>query len=143
MDDFSVFGSSFEGYLHHLNLMLVRCKEKNLVLNWEKCHFMVRSGIVLGHVISQRGIKVDKVKFDLIHNLSPPWTVKKIRSFLGYASFYRRFIKNFSKISKHLFHLLAKDAPFEFDDVCLHAFESLKIELTSTPSIQPLSTPKF
>jgi hypothetical protein len=91
MDDFSVFGSSFEECLHHLTLVLVRCKEKNLVLNWEKCHFMVQQGIVLGHVISRRGIEVDKVKVDLISNLPPPRMVKEVRSFLGHAGFYRRF----------------------------------------------------
>jgi len=85
MDDFSVFGSSFEECLHHLTLVLVRCKEKNLVLNWEKCHFMVQQGIVLGHVISHRGIEVDKAKVDLISNLPPPRTVKEVRSFLGHA----------------------------------------------------------
>jgi hypothetical protein len=89
MDDFSVFGSSFQECLDHLTLVLVRCKEKNLVLNWEKCHFMVKQGIVLGHVISQRGIEVDKAKVDLISNLPPPRTVKEIRSFLGHAGFYR------------------------------------------------------
>jgi len=72
MDDFSVFRSSFEECLHHLTLVLVRCKEKNLILNWEKCHFMVQQGIVLGLVISRRGIEVDKVKVDLISNLPPP-----------------------------------------------------------------------
>jgi hypothetical protein len=89
MDDFSVFGSSFEECLHCLTLVLVRCKEKNLVLNWEKCHFMVKQGIVLGHVISHRGIEVDKAKMDLISNLSPPYTVKDVRSFLGHVGFYR------------------------------------------------------
>jgi len=86
---FSIFGSSFEECLHHLTLVLVRCKEKNLVLNWEKCHFMVQKGIVLEHVISRRGIEVDKAKVDLISNLSPPRTVKEVRSFLGHAGFYR------------------------------------------------------
>ena len=137
MDDFSVFGSTFEECLHHLSLVLVRCKEKNLVLNWEKCHFMVRKGIVLGHVISESGIEVDKAKIDLISNLPPPRSVKEIRSFLGHAGFYRRFIKDFSKISRPLCNLLAKDAPFVFDDECLCAFKRLKIELTSTPIIQP------
>jgi hypothetical protein len=89
MDDFSVFSSSFEECLHHLTLVLVRCKEKNLVLNWEKCHFMVHQGIVLGHVISRRGIEVDKAKVDLISNLPPPRTVKEVLSFLGHARFYR------------------------------------------------------
>ncbi|XP_058216628.1 uncharacterized protein LOC131327478 [Rhododendron vialii] len=137
MDDFSVFGSSFDECLHHLTLVLVRCKEKNLVLNWEKCHFMVKQGIVLGHIISHKGIEVDKAKIDLISNLPPPRTVKEIRSFLGHAGFYRRFIKDFSKIAKPLCNLLAKDAPFVFHKECLHAFERLKSELTSAPIIRP------
>jgi hypothetical protein len=89
MDHFSVFGSSFQECLHRLTLVLVRCKEKNLVLNWEKCHFMVKQGIVLGHVISHRGIEVDKAKVDLISNLPPQHTLKEIHSFLGHAGFYR------------------------------------------------------
>jgi hypothetical protein len=91
MDDFSIFGSSFEECLHRLTLVLVRCKEKNLVLNWEKCHFIVKQGIVLGHVISHRETEVEKVKVDLISNLPPPCTVKDVCSFLGYVGFYRRF----------------------------------------------------
>lgn len=78
MDDFSVFGSSFKECLHHLTLVLVWCKEKILVLNWEKCHFMVKQGIVLRHVISHRGIEVNKAKVALISNLPPPRTVKEI-----------------------------------------------------------------
>jgi hypothetical protein len=72
MDNFSVFSSSFDDCLHRLTLVLVRCKEKNLMLNWEKCHFMVKQGIVLRHVISHQGIEVDKAKVDLISNLTPP-----------------------------------------------------------------------
>ncbi|CAL8988636.1 unnamed protein product [Prunus brigantina] len=72
MDDFSVFGSSFDDCLHHLSLVLKRCRETNLILNWEKCHFMVRQGIVLGHVVSSKGIEVDKAKIDIISNLPPP-----------------------------------------------------------------------
>jgi hypothetical protein len=139
MDDFFVFGSSFQECLDRLTLVLVRCKEKNLVLNWEKCHFMVKQGIVLGHVISQRGIEVDKAKVDLISNLPPPRTVKEIRSFLGHAGFYRRFIKDFSKIARPLCKLLAKETPFEFDEECLKAFGALKEILTSTPVIKPPS----
>ena len=136
MDDFSVHGSSFKECLHHLSLVLIRCKEKNLILNWEKCHFMVKKGIVLGHVISDQGIEVDKAKIDLISNLPPPRTVKEIRSFLGHAGFYRRFIKDFSKIAKPLCNLLAKDASFVFDEECLQAFETLKQSLTSAPVIK-------
>jgi hypothetical protein len=137
MDNFSVFGSTFEFCLHHLYFVLVRCKEKNLVLNWEKCHFMVKRGIVLGHVISENGIEVDKAKVKLISNLPPPRTVKDIRSFLGHVGFYRRFIKHFSKISRPLCNLLAKHAPFMFNDDCLHAFKRLKTKLTSAPIIRP------
>jgi hypothetical protein len=139
MDDFSVFGSSFQKCLDRLTLVLVRCKEKNLVLNWEKCHFMVKQWVVLGHVISQRGIEVDKAKVDLISNLPPPHTVKKIRSLLGHAGFYRRFIKDFSKIIRPLCRLLAKETPFEFDEECVKAFGALKEILTSTPVIRPPS----
>ncbi|GJT44977.1 reverse transcriptase domain-containing protein [Tanacetum coccineum] len=89
MDDFSVFGDSFSSCLSHLDKMLQRCEDTNLVLNWEKCHFMVKEGIVLGHKISKSGIEVDKSKVDVIAKLPHPTTVKGIRSFLGHAGFYR------------------------------------------------------
>ena len=92
MDDFSVFGSSFNFCLSNLERVLQRCDETNLVLNWEKCHFMVQEGIVLGHKISARGIEVDKTKIDVIEKLPPPVNVKGVRSFLGHVGFYRRFI---------------------------------------------------
>lgn len=126
MDDFSVFGDSFDLCLNNLVLVLKRCVENNLVLNWEKYHFMVQEGIVLGHKVSAKGIEVDKAKIETIEKLPPPTSVKGIRSFLGHAGFYKRFIKDFSKISKPLCNLLEKDIPFEFDESCLEAYRILK-----------------
>ncbi|XP_058733056.1 uncharacterized protein LOC131604643 [Vicia villosa] len=137
MDDFSVCGEDFEGCLSNLEKVLDRCVQVNLVLNWEKCHFMVKQGIVLGHVVSERGIEVDKAKIKVIENLQPPKTVREIQSFLGHAGFYRRFIKDFSKISKPLTSLLMKDVEFNFNDECLEAFEVLKTSLISAPIMQP------
>jgi hypothetical protein len=137
MDDFSVYGDSFEECLLNLNQILDRCEENNLVLNYEKCHFMVTQGIVLGHVVSQRGLEIDKAKVDVIKNLSYPRNVKDVRSFLGHAGFYRRFIRDFSKIAQPLCLLLQKDTPFLVDDKCKAAFDELKERLCTTPIIQP------
>ncbi|GJZ06279.1 reverse transcriptase domain-containing protein [Tanacetum coccineum] len=87
MDDFSVFGNSFENCLSHLDKMLQKYEDTNLCLNWEKSHFMVKEGIVLGHKISKNGIEVDKAKVDVIAKLPHPTTVKGVRSFLGHAAF--------------------------------------------------------
>jgi len=97
----------------------------------------MKKGIVLGDVISDKRIEVDKAKVDLIFNLPLPRTVKEIRSFLGHAGFYRRFVKDFSKIPRPLCNLLAKDVAFVFDDECLKAFEQLKDMLTYTPTFNP------
>ncbi|GJX42981.1 reverse transcriptase domain-containing protein, partial [Tanacetum coccineum] len=133
MDDFSVFGDSFSSCLSHLDKMLKRCEDTNLVLNWEKCHFMVKEGIVLGHKISKSGIEVDKAKVDVIAKLPHPTSVKGIRSFLGHVGFYRRFIQDFSKIARPMTHLLEKDTPFIFSKECIEAFNILKKKLTETP----------
>ncbi|GJU05339.1 reverse transcriptase domain-containing protein [Tanacetum coccineum] len=107
MDDFSVFGDSFDSCLSNLEKMLKRCEDTNLVLNWEKCHFMCREGIVLGHKISKSGIEVDRAKVDVIAKLPhrlPPMT-----------------------------HLLEKETPFVFSKDCIDAFQTLKKKLTEAP----------
>jgi hypothetical protein len=98
---------------------------------------MVTNGIVLGHIVSSKGIEVDKSKIELIANLPTPKSVKDVRSFLGHAGFYRRFIKDFSVISKPLSNLLTKDNIFEWTEHCEEAFVKLKNLLTSAPVIQP------
>ena len=130
MDDFTVYGSSFEQCLHNLGTVLQRCKNKNLALNWKKkCHFMVTEGIVLGHMISAAGLEVDQAKVPIIRNLIPPTTVKGIRSLLGHAGFYRILIRDFSKIARPLCRLLEKDAKFNFNESCQNSFDEIKSRL--------------
>nr|GFC47195.1 reverse transcriptase domain-containing protein [Tanacetum cinerariifolium] len=113
--------------------MLKRCEDTKLALNWEKSHFMVKEGIILGHKISKKGIEVDKAKIEVISKLPHPTTEKGIRSFLGHAGFYHHFIKDFSKISRHMTHILEKNSPFIFSNECIQAFRTLKDKLTEEP----------
>ncbi|RDX95136.1 Retrovirus-related Pol polyprotein from transposon 17.6, partial [Mucuna pruriens] len=136
MDDFTVYAESFDACLKNLSKVLKRCVDTNLVLNFEKCHFMVTEGIVLGHLVSNRGIEVDKAKIDIISSLPNPSSMREVRSFLGHAGFYKRFIKNFSKLALPLSKLLQKDVEFKFDQPCIEAFQELKNRLTSTPILQ-------
>ena len=115
-DDILVYGGSFEECFINIEIILHKCIEKNWVLNCEKCHFMVNQGIVLGHIISTRGIEVDKEKIELISKLPSPANVKTVRQFLGHAGFYRSFIKDFPKFAKPLYKLLEKDAKFAWDE---------------------------
>nr|GEV62713.1 reverse transcriptase domain-containing protein [Tanacetum cinerariifolium] len=138
MDDFSVFGNSFSTCLTNLEKMLKRCEGTKLSLNWEKSHFMVKEGVILGHKISKKGTKVEKAKIEVISKLPHPTTVKGIISFLGHAGFYQRFIKDFSKISRPMTHLLEKNGPFVFSDDCVQAFQTLK-KLTEAPILIALN----
>ena len=94
---------------------------------------MVTEGIVLGHKISTTGLEVDQAKVSIIETLMPPTTIKGIRIVLGHAGFYRRFIKDFSKISRPLCRLLEKEAKFEFDEKCKRSFEEIKARLIRAP----------
>ena len=142
MDDFFVYGSRFENYLQNLTMILQRCKDKNLALNWEKCHFMLAEGIVLGHKISVARLEVDEAKISMIKTLRKPVTVKGIISFLGHARFYGRFIKDLSMIAKPLCRLLEKDAKFDFQDACKSAFYEKKARLVISPVIATLDWSK-
>ncbi|GJT94972.1 reverse transcriptase domain-containing protein [Tanacetum coccineum] len=136
MDDFSVFGDSFSTCLSHLEKMLKRCEDTNLVLNWEKSHFMVKEGIVLGHKISKSGIEVDRAKVDVIAKLPHPTIMKGVRSFLGHAQVLpERFpnTKTFSKIARPMTHLLEKETSFFLTKECIESFNTLKRKLTEAP----------
>ena len=136
MDNFSVYGSSFKNCLDNLCKVLARCEEKNLVLNWEKCHFMVNDGIVLGHKVSAAGIEVDRAKIEVMTGLPAPTNVKDVRSFLGHAGFYRRFIHDFSKIARPLTSLLRKEVKFDFTPECVKSFEEIKKALITATIVQ-------
>lgn len=139
MDNFTVYGDSFDTCLTNLTKVFQRCIETNLVLNYEKCHFMVDQGIILGHIVSSRGIEVDKAKIEVIKSLPYLASVQEVRFFLGHAGFYRCFIKDFSKTTQPLRRLLQKNMTFEFDAACKEAFDKLKEMLTSAPIIRPLN----
>ncbi|GJX81311.1 reverse transcriptase domain-containing protein [Tanacetum coccineum] len=127
LDDFLVFGDSFSSCLSHLDKMLKQCEDTNLVLNWEKCHFMVKEGIILGHKISKSRIEVDRAKVDVIAKLPHPTSVKGVRSFLGHGGFYRRFIRPADDSSSR------KRNPYIFSKECIEAFNILKKKLTEAP----------
>ncbi|KAM3202582.1 putative mitochondrial protein like [Capsicum annuum] len=127
--DFSIVSDFFEIFLLNHSRALQRFEDFTLVLYWEKFHFMVKGDIVLCPKIFAKCIEVDKAKVDVIEKLPPPISVKGVHSFFGHAGFYRRFIKDFSKIANLLCKLLEKEAKFTFDDDCIKAFECLKLKL--------------
>ena len=136
MDDFSVFGPSFDACLEHLTQILNVCVKKRLVLSWEKSHFMVREGIVLGHLVSSKGLEVDKAKVEVIQDLALPTSIRELRSFIGHVGFYRRFIQDFAKVSKPLTSLLCKEKDFIIEEEGKHAFMQLKQALVEAPILQ-------
>ena len=129
-------GPTFDACLEKLKNILKICIENDLVLSWEKSHFMVQEGIVLGHRVSKHGLEVDKAKIEVIKQLPLPNNLKRLRGFLGRAGFYRRFIKDFEKISKPLTNLLSKDINFIMNDDYLKAFNLIKDALIQAPIFQ-------
>ena len=135
-DDFSVFGPSFDTCLEHLTQILNVCVKKCLVLSWEKSHFMLREGIVLGHLVSSKGLEVDKAKVKVIQDLVLPKSIKELRSFLGHVGFYCRFIQDFAKVLKPLTSLLCKEKDFIIEEEGKQAFMQLKRSLVEAPILQ-------
>ena len=136
MYDFSVFGNDFESCLAHLTKILEVCVRKQLVLSWEKSHLMVQDGVVLGHIISDKGLEVDKAKIEVIQNLPLVGTVRDLRSFLGHVDFLERFIQYYAKVSKPLTTVLCKDKNFIIDEEGKRAFTMLKQSLIEEPILQ-------
>eukprot|EP00253_Pinus_taeda_P018631 PITA_18631 len=131
MDDFTPYGSSFQEALSNLGKVLSKCIEMNLSLSPEKCEFLMTEGTVLGHTISHQGLQVDSNKVDVMKRVPPPQKVRDVRSFLGLAGYYCRFIKEFSKLASPLFGLLAKYVEFNWSDDYQKALNELKDKLVS------------
>jgi hypothetical protein len=133
IDDILVFFWNEEEHEEHLRLVLQKFREHQLYAKFSKCDFWLREVSFLGHIIIDGGIAVDPSKVQEVLNWNPPKNVPEIRSFLGLAGYYRRFIEGFSKIVKPLTCLLEKGKEFKWDDKCQVCFEELKKKLTTAP----------
>ena len=133
IDDILVYSGSSEEHAEHLRKVLKILRERQLYAKFSKCQFWLDKVAFLGHVISAEGISVDPQKIEAIVNWKPPTNVYEVRSFLGLAGYYRKFVEGFSKIATPLTNLLKKDQKFEWSDTCQHSFEGLRQRLTTTP----------
>ena len=144
VDDILIFSNSFQEHLHHLEQVFNRLREAKLTLQPNKCHFAVKQLKFLGHIISRRGIEVDPDKTRAVSDFPVPKTQKHVRSFLGMANYYRRFIKDFSQVAAPLNALLRKDVKFRWTQGCQNAFDALKSKLISAPILSyPDPTKRF
>jgi len=126
LDDVSIYSDSFEGMLSRLEQVFARLRSANLKLNPKKCSFFKREIRYLGHVVSREGIKTDPEKISAIRDWPIPRTKKQVRSFLGFCSYYRKFVKGFSLIAKPLFSLTKDSVKFVWTEKCGEAFKELK-----------------
>jgi hypothetical protein len=133
IDDILVFSKTMEEHEEHLRLVLEKLRSNHLYAKFSKCEFWLTEIAFLGHVISAGGVLVDPGKVKDVLNWIPPTTVSEIRSFLRLAGYYRRFIKDFSKIAKPMTKQLEKNKAFEWTKECQASFEELKKRLTSSP----------
>ncbi|XP_074266049.1 putative mitochondrial protein AtMg00860 [Silene latifolia] len=122
-----------EEYEKHLSIMLQTMRENNLYAKLSKCEFLLEKVMFLGHVVSKDGVSVDPTKIEAVSKWERPKNVGDIRSFLGLAGYYMRFIKDFSKIAKSLTTLMRKENRFKWDEICEKAFITLKERLTRAP----------
>jgi hypothetical protein len=135
IDDILVYSQNEETHEYHLRLVLQKLRENQLYAKLLKCDFWLKEVTFLGHIITDGGIKVDPGKISEILNWKQPTYVSKMRSFLGLAGYYRRFIEGFSKIVKPLTLLLEKGKGFKWDEACQKCFDELKERLTTAPML--------
>jgi hypothetical protein len=133
IDDILIYSENKEEHAEHLRIVLTRLREHQLYAKFSKCEFWLREVPFLGHVLSDGGIMVDPTKVQEVLNWKAPTSVHEVRSFLGLAGYYRRFIPDFSKIAKPMTRLLQKDTRFIWTPECDTAFRQLRTLLTSAP----------
>jgi len=133
IDDILVYSRGAEEHEQHLRIVLQILREHQLYAKLSKCEFWLSSVSFLGHVISREGIQVDPKKVEAVSNWPRPTSVTEIRSFLGMAGYYRRFVQDFSRISAPMTKLIRKQVKFVWDDTCEQSFQKLKNCLTSAP----------
>src|ERR687886_644546 len=133
IDDILIYSKTEEEHREHLRLVLELLKKEQLYAKFSKCDFWIKSVQFLGHVVSSQGIHVDPAKIAAIKNWEVPKSPTEIKSFLGLAGYYRRFIKDFSKIAGPLTKLTRKDVPYKWDDAQEAAFQKLKQLLCQAP----------
>ncbi len=137
LDDILIYSKNEEEHAEHLRLVLMKLREHRLYAKFSKCEFWLPEVTYLGHVISGKGIAVNPERVQAVLDWTPPETVKQVQSFLGLASYCRRFVENFSKVAKPLIELLKKDKKFEWTPQCEFSFQELKRRLTSSPVLVP------
>ena len=133
IDDIMVYSKNEEEHKEHLRLVLEKLREHQLYAKFSKWEFWLKEVGFLGHVISGEGIAVDPSKVQSVTEWLAPTSVSEIRSFLGLAGYYRRFIENFSKIVKPMTELLKNDTKFKWMEDCEASFQELKKRLTTAP----------
>jgi hypothetical protein len=132
-DDILIYNKSLQEHVEHIQCVLAVLHEQKLYANLEKCTFCTDKVVFLGFVVSGRGVEVDEEKVKAVRDWTPPLNVSQVRSFLGLASFYLRFVKNFSSIAAPINELTKKEVPFKWGDVQQKAFEALKMKFTTAP----------
>jgi predicted aspartyl protease len=133
LDDILIYSDNITQYREHIRLILERIRQVGLSLKPTKCEFHTHKTEYLGYIIAPEGISMDPEKVNAVKEWQQPTTVKGIQSFLGFANFYRRFIRDFSKITTPLTKLIWKDTPFVWDDAAQQAFEKIKTAMISRP----------
>src|SRR3954465_9081787 len=142
LDDILIYSKNEEEHAEHLRLVLMKLREHHPYAKFSKCEFWLPEVIYLGHVISAKGVDVNPERVKVVLDWTPPESVKQVRSFLGLASYCRRFVENFSKVAKPLTELLKKEKKFEWTPKCEESFQELKRRLTSAPVLAPPDTKK-